>query len=115
MELLENIEGDELKTLHVSLSGRMTFNDHKEMRRITRFVVDARIHEVIFDLSSLDLIDSAAIGMLLIVSAELQNIGGSARLENAKGQVERILKVAKVHELISYSRPKPHEPASVDL
>ncbi len=100
MECSEHSEDS--STLRLELSGRMTFNDHHEMKRITRLMVSERKTRVIVDLSSLQFIDSAAIGMLLIIAEAVREIGGTMLLENAQGQVARVLAVTKIYELMPH-------------
>jgi len=99
MECREQIVGDSV--MRVLLSGRMTFNDHIEMKRITRYVIAERMRHVFVDLSDLNFIDSAAIGMFLILNDELRGVHGTMILEKPQGQVARVLSVAKIHDLIA--------------
>lgn len=86
--------------VRLRLSGRMTFNDHATMKRVTRSLIAERKDRVVIDLSVLDYVDSAAIGMLLIIAESVRSIGGTMVLENAQGQVARVLSVTKIYELI---------------
>ena len=84
----------------ISLAGRMTFNDHKLMKSLTRQVVSNGNRLVTFDLSKLMFVDSAGIGMLLIISEELRKIGGRIFLNQAQGQVKRVLMVANIYDIV---------------
>ena len=98
MECGEFIE--EGSAVLLRLSGRMTFNDRATMKRVTKSLIAERKSRVVIDLSVLDYVDSAAIGMLLIIAETLRSTGGTMALENAQGQVARVLSVTKIYELI---------------
>ena len=87
--------------LALRIAGRMTFNDHIEMKRITRDAVAEGRKAVMIDLSDLEFIDSAAIGMLLILKEEVHKIGGTMSLENPRGRVAKVFAAAKIGELIT--------------
>jgi anti-anti-sigma factor len=84
----------------VDLRGRLTFNDHAEFRElITEMVGSKKAHQVI-DLSSLEFVDSAGLGMLLIAREELSGAKAELRLRNPQGQVKRVLNVARLSQII---------------
>ena len=91
---------EEGNAVRLRLSGRMTFNDHAAMKRVTRALVAERKSHVVIDLSVLDYVDSAGVGMLLIIAEALRGTGGTMTLENARGQVARVFTVTKIYELI---------------
>ncbi len=99
MECYERVEN--VNSLRLQLSGRMTFSDHAVMKRITQYVIAERMSKVIVDLSRLSFIDSAALGMFLILHEEMKKIKGAMVVEGASGQVARIFAVGEINELIS--------------
>ncbi len=92
--------GDEIG-LRLCVSGRLTFNDHLEMKNITRHIITAQIKHFTFDFSNLDFIDSAGIGMLLIIASEVKSIGGLFIVENPCGHVARVFEAAKIRDMIT--------------
>ena len=94
-------ESDDEIGLRLCVSGRMTFNDHLEMKSITRHIITAQIKRFTFDFDKLEFIDSAGIGMLLIIASEIKSIGGAFIIENPRGQVARVFEAAKVRDMIA--------------
>lgn len=84
-------------SLVVKVSGRMTHKDHKEFRDILGRINDSGA-KVVFDLSHVEFMDSSALGMLLIVRDAAVQQRREVVLRNAVGQVENLMKVAKLHK-----------------
>ena len=85
----------------VQLSGRLTFNDHVKMRGLIREMLQNKPTRQVLELSSLEFVDSAGIGMLLIAREELANQQKAFVLRKASGQVKRVFTVAQLGKLIS--------------
>ncbi len=85
----------------VSVSGRLTFNDHASLRALIRELCDNETKRQIFELSGLEFVDSAGIGMLLIAREELANRSKELVLRGATGQVKRVFTVAQLGKLIT--------------
>ena len=84
----------------LALSGRLTYNDHKEMMLIIQHLKNSSSKAVVVNLEKLVFIDSSAVGMILILAQEVKNIGGTTSLENPTGQVDRVLRTAKIYDLL---------------
>lgn len=93
---LETREADAL----IKLSGRLTFNDHVKMRGLIRELTQNTARRQVFELSGLEFVDSAGIGMLLIAKEELGNNNKDMLLRSASGQVKRVFDVAQIGKLI---------------
>lgn len=91
---------EESGTYFLTLSGRFTYNHHSKVQELVKFFINSRAKKLVIDLGSLTFIDSAAVGMLLIIAQELKNMGGSVSLENPQGQVDRVLTTAKVYDVL---------------
>jgi anti-anti-sigma factor len=84
--------------LTIKVSGRMTHKDHKAFREILGQINNVGTANVRFDLARVEFMDSSALGMLLIVrDAAVQQQRGVV-LKGATGQVENLIKVAKLHK-----------------
>lgn len=55
---------------------------------------------VIFDLSGVHFIDSAAVGCIVLSFGRLRNSGGTLRLAGVKGMVEGVLKLTHIDRVI---------------
>jgi anti-anti-sigma factor len=85
----------------VRLSGRLTFNDHAKLRTLIKEMQQNVVKRQILDLASLEFVDSAGIGMLLIAREELANCDKQFILRRAGGQVKRVLTVAQLGKLMT--------------
>jgi anti-anti-sigma factor len=84
----------------ISLSGTFTFADHA----LFRDAVIAQIDQpdgaaMVLDLTALDYIDSAGLGMLLLARDAALRHGRAVTLAKARDQVARILAVSKFNLL----------------
>ncbi len=77
------------------LTGRFTFTDYASFRKLVGEVVETRVPKIVVDLSRVDFMDSAALGMLLLARDEASRRNQSLILRGAKGQVKRVLEVAR--------------------
>lgn len=84
---------------NVSFSGELTFSDHVAFRELADRVATSKQKTIVFELSSLDFIDSAGLGMLLIAREEAHKAGRILVLRGAKGQVGRMFGLTKFETL----------------
>jgi len=82
----------------IRITGRMTHADHKAFREILGRINDATETRVIFDLAQVEFLDSSALGMLLIVRDAVVQQKRTVVLRGASGQVEKLMKIAKLHK-----------------
>lgn len=85
----------------VSMRGRLTFNDHAKLRALIREMLQNRAKKQTLDLSSLEFVDSAGIGMILIAREEMANAEKKLTLRKAQGQVKRVLTVAQIGKIVT--------------
>ncbi|CAA6605909.1 Anti-sigma-factor antagonist [Rhodospirillaceae bacterium LM-1] len=84
-----------------TLSGRMTFKDHKQFRNVLQDVSKNVYQRAIFDLNRLEFIDSFGVGMLLIVKDAAETRSKSVVLRKPQGQVEHMVQIAKLAKLFT--------------
>ena len=84
----------------VTLRGRLTFNDHAKLRALIREMLQNKAKRQVLDLGSLEFVDSAGIGMLLIAREEMANVDKQLVLRGATGQVRRVLTVAQLNKIV---------------
>lgn len=80
--------------LRASLTGRFTFQDYPDFRRLLNAIEATTGRRVAVDLEALEFIDSAALGMLLIANDACKKAGLSFLVQHPKGQVYRTLEIA---------------------
>ncbi len=86
-------------TTTVELTGRFTFGDHSSFRKL---IEEIRAHESsthVLDVSGVDFIDSAGLGMLLLARDEGEKTNAAVVIRGAQGQVKRMLEVARFDTL----------------
>lgn len=88
----------------IKLTGRFDFNTHREFRGAYEpLVCDAAIHAVIVDLSSVDYLDSSALGMLLMLRDKLGGANKEVALTGVRGNVKQVLDIANFGKLFPIS------------
>lgn len=100
MEYSYNKTGDGLE---VDLSGRLTFDKHTTCRQlITELTADDATNKVI-NLSKLEFIDSAGLGLLLRIQDACTKSGQTLSLKvPSDGQVQKMLQVARFDQLVPF-------------
>ncbi|HVI50389.1 MAG TPA: STAS domain-containing protein [Candidatus Sulfotelmatobacter sp.] len=84
----------------IECSGRLTFTNSSAFMRITEELRAADGKSWVLDLSRLEFIDSAGLGMLLMARDILGDHKGRLTLKAAQGQVAKALSLARFDELI---------------
>jgi len=84
------------KAATVRIEGRWTFSEHAAARAMIGELLEVPGTHVVLDVSGLDSIDSAGIGMLLIAYEEMRRHGKTAALTGAHGRVQRVFQVARL-------------------
>jgi anti-anti-sigma factor len=85
----------------VNIGGEFTFADHVAFREVTNRLLQAKDATIVVELSQLQFIDSAGLGMLLIARDEASKAGRSLVLSQPQGQVKRMFTVSKFDELFT--------------
>lgn len=85
----------------IALEGRLTFTENGDFRRTLAGLEQGAIDTVVLDLTALDFMDSTGMGMLLVARDVVVGRGGQVVLRNAKGQVGRMLDLAKFSDFFT--------------
>lgn len=85
----------------VSISGEFTFTDHTAFKAIASRLFERQGKPIVIDLAKLEFIDSAGLGMLLIVREEAEKAHRSLVLRGPCGQVKRMFDVTKFDTLFT--------------
>ncbi len=78
------------------LSGRFTFQDHATFRGLIGAVQSASGTRVALDLSAVEFIDSAGLGMLLVANDACKKAGLEFVAQKPRGQVLRTMEVSSM-------------------
>ncbi|PCI46380.1 MAG: anti-anti-sigma factor [Alphaproteobacteria bacterium] len=81
------------------LSEKITFSDLDDFRELVRHMVTSRSNSNIVDLSDVEFIDSAGLGMLLLVRDEISKTSSHLTLKSPQGQVMRMFTVARFDQM----------------
>tara|TARA_B100001179_G_C18220992_1_gene245772 strand:- start:134 stop:442 length:309 start_codon:yes stop_codon:yes gene_type:complete len=88
-------------TLLVVISGTFNFEDNPQFRAIPRMVEERKVNHVTIDLAQLKMIDSAALGMLMMLRKRCDEFGASLTLKNPQGGIQKIFEVSKFYEIFN--------------
>lgn len=86
--------------VEISLSGELTFSRYKEFQEIMKSAAGSGKKSCIIDLSAVQSIDSAGIGMLLFANDESKQTDIVLTLRNPRGEVKTVLEHTKIDEVI---------------
>lgn len=84
----------------IRLKGRLTFDGNQTFREIYVAVDSVPARAVTLDLGGVDFIDSAGLGMVLMLRDCAHAKGGSLSLRNPAGQVRRLLDICHIQDLL---------------
>jgi anti-anti-sigma factor len=87
------------KAAQIRLRGELTFAQHRKFRGVVNNLESARHEQVVVDLSEVDYIDAAGLGLLLVARDAVSGKGGAIELKGAQGQVGRMLRAARFADL----------------
>lgn len=96
-----SVQGDE-KSRELFLQGRLTFSDNMVFREIVDELKEYGGSKCVFDLAGLEFIDSAGLGMLMLLRDATVGRPFTISIRNADGQVRRMLEIAKFDALIPF-------------
>ena len=85
----------------VSLAGAFTFKDHHVFRTVLDTLKQAPGNQHVFDLSGVEFLDSAALGMMLIAEDEGRAAGWSLTLRKAPPAIARLIELASMDTLFT--------------
>lgn len=83
----------------IHLAGELTFAAHRKFRNVVANLGERTPEQVTFDLSRVEYIDAAGLGLLLVARDAVSGAGGRSTLKGAQGQVGRMLAVARFADL----------------
>ena len=83
----------------IEFNGRLTYSDYSLFRQITDILGESANQECVFNLSELEFIDSAGLGMLLLARDKIQDCRGHITLLNPTGQVKKMIELGRFDAL----------------
>lgn len=98
MDFASSHLNNELKIL---LSGQLTFSDAQKFKQVLELATQDGMRAVTLDFLNVTFIDSAGLGMLLLLRDQCQNKHIPVSIAGAQGQVEKIFMISKFDQLFS--------------
>ncbi|AWJ83772.1 anti-anti-sigma factor [Azospirillum sp. TSH58] len=92
------------ETIEVLLSGRLEFTDHDSLPDIVELLNGEGARRFVLDMDGLTFIDSAGIGMLLILQDESEQRNIKLVLRKLQGDVLRSIDLARIGEVVTIER-----------
>lgn len=87
--------------INVAMTGQFTFVDNSAFKKIIDQVERQHPQSVIMDFAEVDFIDSAGLGMLLLLRDLCLNKNISLSLKSAQGQVKKIFGISRFDQLFT--------------
>lgn len=94
----QSVDGNNLT---ISIHGKFTFTDNNDFHKVIDTISSGKYSRVTFDLSDTEFMDSAALGMLLIVKAEANCHNTPTILHNPVNQPRKVLETGRFFDIFS--------------
>lgn len=87
-------------TAVLSLAGRFDFSAHRDFRAAYgEALANAAVKEIVIDFAKVEYMDSAALGMLLLLRQGAEEGRKTVSLRGATGSVQKVLEIANFAKL----------------
>jgi anti-anti-sigma factor len=87
--------------LHITLRGSFTFLENARFREVLRSLTKSNIRSLQLHLQDLTFVDSAALGMLLLIREEAKKHAISITLLGVQGQPEKMFAMVRFDSLFT--------------
>ena len=88
-------------TLNVSIDSSFTFEDHHEFRTVLECIEDDQVSLIVFHMDRLNIIDSAALGMMLLALDVGQKTQKRIVISGIQGQVKKMFELTRFDTLFA--------------
>ena len=88
------------RTLEFNFKGTFSFSDNEKIQKVIAEISDMEGDQCSIDLSGLDTIESAGLGMLLLMNDATVEKNKRLEISGATGQVHKMLEISKFSEII---------------
>jgi anti-sigma B factor antagonist len=86
----------------VTVSGRLVLGrDVELLETAVKNLIEQGRKRIVFDIATLDYVDSSGIGAMVSCLTHLRKSGGDLRLAGANARIQKLFKLARVDELLS--------------
>ena len=84
---------------NLNMQGKFTFSDHNNFKEVIKVFDEGGINQVDIDLSQVEFVDSAALGLLLLIRDEAKKNSKKIILKQPQGQVKKMFEISRFYEL----------------
>lgn len=85
----------------VLMTGRLEFTDHDQLSGIVALIDRCPARRFVIDVSQLEFIDSAGLGMLLILQDEAETRNVKLVVRGPRGAVKQSIDLARIGEIVT--------------
>ncbi|NLI60010.1 MAG: STAS domain-containing protein [Clostridiales bacterium] len=95
-------------TVFIQAEGKVSFLTVNEIKRLVYDYIEPKDTEIVVNLSKVDFLDSAGLGLLISFLKLMKKRGGKVVLEHPKLGVQKLLEMTRMDELFDVKkRPEP--------
>ena len=88
-------------TIRLVVTGELSFADQSKFREVFKSVEANKPSHICVDLAGCDFIDSAALGMLLLLKEKADILSADVTIAGAHGQVLKVLELSRFGDLFA--------------
>ena len=89
----------------IALTGRLDVSAASEVRAVLHDALDAGTGDLVVDLSGVEVVDATGLGVLLGADRRAKLLGRQLVLRDAAPRVRRILRVTRLHRVLTLDAP----------
>lgn len=82
-------------TCEIFFTGTFTFTDNATFKQVLELVDSPQVRSFILDFSGVDFIDSAVLGMMMILRSTAAVRGQNITIRGAQNQVEKVMRMSQ--------------------
>ena len=98
---MDYTKSDNGGTLEFKMSGSFGFSDNPKVRSMISEMESSGSNSISLDLSSLSHVDSAGLGMIVLINDSASEAGKSMAVKGAEGQVRKLLDISKFDQIMT--------------
>jgi anti-sigma B factor antagonist len=86
----------------ISCSGRFTLGNRlREMEGLVNSLLEEGVRKLVLDLTHVEFVDSAGLGLIMRASGEIEQLGGTLRIAGANEQVQRLFDITRTGTILA--------------
>lgn len=94
-----SLKESEAENLEIQIQGEFSFSDNSKFREMLRQIELKKPSHICVDLTGAGFIDSAALGMLLLLKEKADQLPAAVEIKGARGQVLKVLELSRFQDL----------------